>query len=63
MRDSGRIRPRRKIGISAGTSVIDSSDENISASVLVHASGRNIRPSCASSKNTGRNETTIMMSE
>ncbi len=31
--------------------------------VLVHASGRNIRPSCASSRKTGRNETTIISSE
>ena len=49
--------------MSAGTSVMESSEEKISASVLVQASGRNMRPSCASSRNTGRNETTMMMSE
>ena len=33
------------------------------ASVFVQASGRNMRPSCASSRKTGRNETTMMTSE
>ncbi len=61
--DSGRSLPRRQSGISAGTSVMESSEEKMSASVLVQASGRNMRPSCASSRKTGRNETTMMMSE
>src|SRR5216683_1239877 len=55
-RDSGRRRPRMKRTISTGTSVMASKDEKPTASVFVQASGRNIRPSCASSKKTGRNE-------
>ena len=38
-------------------------DEKVIAKVLVSASGRNIRPSCASSRKTGRKETTMMISE
>src|SRR6516225_9803049 len=63
LRDSGRRLPLTNKGMSAGTSVIDNNDEKTKARVFVHASGRNIRPSCASSRKTGRNETTIMMSE
>ena len=33
------------------------------ANVFVNASGRNIRPSCASSRNTGMNETMMIASE
>ena len=61
--DSGRNRPRMKSSISTGTSVMASSDEKPTASVLVQASGRNMRPSWASSRKTGRNETTMMTSE
>jgi hypothetical protein len=43
--------------------VIDSSVAAIIANVLVRASGRNIRPSCASSRNTGVNDTMMMSSE
>jgi len=49
--------------MSAGTRVMESNDENTSASVFVQAKGRNIRPSWASRRNTGRNETTMIMSE
>ena len=49
--------------MSTGTSVIARTEEKPTASVFVQASGRNIRPSCASSKNTGRNETTMITSE
>src|SRR5258708_1319082 len=61
--DSGRSLPRMKRIINGGTSVMASKDENPTARVLVHASGRNIRPSCASSKNTGKKETTMIKSE
>ena len=61
--DSGFNLPRMKISISTGTRVIARTDENPIARVLVQARGRNILPSCASSRNTGRNETTMMMSE
>src|SRR5579864_1479885 len=61
--DSGRSLPLMNITINTGTSVIASSDENPTASVFVQASGRNMRPSWASSKNTGRNETTMIRSE
>ena len=40
-----------------------SRDENPTASVLVQASARNILPSCASSKKTGKNDTTMMSKE
>ncbi len=50
-------------GMSTGTSVIESSEENANADVLVQAKGRNIRPSCASNKNTGRNDTRMIISE
>src|SRR5579859_1814617 len=61
--DSGRSLPLMNITINTGTSVIASSDENPTARVFVHASGRNMRPSWASNKNTGRNETTMIRSE
>ena len=62
-RDSGRSLPLMSMSISIGTSVIARRDEKPTASVLVQASGRNMRPSCASSKKTGRNETTIISNE
>src|SRR5262249_28687269 len=40
-----------------------STEEKPTARVLVQARGRNIRPSCASRRKTGRNDTTIMRSE
>ncbi len=46
--------------ISTGTSVIDSSAAPAIEKVFVKASGLNIRPSCASSVNTGRKETVII---
>src|SRR5262249_38569346 len=52
-----------KYNINAGTTVMASKDENATESVLVHASGRNILPSSASTNNTGRNETAMMSSE
>ena len=52
-----------KMVINTGTSVIDSSDANIIANVLVNASGRNMRPSCASSRNTGTKDTMMIASE
>ncbi len=61
---SGRKRrPRIRRIISTGTIVIARIDEKVMANVLVSARGRNILPSCASSKKTGRNETTMMFSE
>src|SRR5882762_825945 len=62
-RDSGRKRPRIKRTISTGTSVMASKDEKPTANVFVHASGRNILPSCASSRKTGKNDTTMISSE
>ena len=62
-RDSGRNRPRMKRSISTGTSVIANSEEKPTASVFVQARGRNMRPSCASSRKTGRKETTMMTRE
>ena len=56
-------RPRMKTVIRTGTSVIDRTDANTMANVLVNASGRNIRPSCVSSRNTGTNETMMIASE
>ena len=38
-------------------------EEKPTAEVFVQASGRNMRPSCASSRNTGRKETTMMSNE
>src|SRR5258707_14261474 len=61
--DSGLSLPRMNVAIKIGTRVIASNDENATAMVLVHASGRNIRPSWASNRKTGRNETTIMSKE
>src|SRR5262249_13039913 len=58
-----RSLPLMKYSINAGTTVMASKDENATDSVLVHANGRNILPSWASSRNTGRNETAIMSSE
>jgi len=52
-----------KMIISTGTRVIASKEENPTASVFVQASGLNMRPSCASSRKTGRNETTMISRE
>jgi hypothetical protein len=52
-----------KMTIRIGTRVMANKDEKPTARVFVHASGRNILPSCASSRKTGRNETTIMRRE
>src|SRR5258708_14393094 len=49
--------------MSTGTSVIAKTEEKPTASVFVHARGRNMRPSCASNKKTGRKETTMITSE
>src|SRR6266478_1525298 len=62
-RDSGISRPRMNRIMSTGTSVIAKTEEKPTASVFVHANGRNIRPSCASNKKTGRKETTTITSE
>ena len=62
--DSGFSRlPLMKMIISTGTSVMDRRDAAIIANVLVNASGRNIRPSCASSRKTGTNEMTMIARE
>src|SRR5579863_3610380 len=61
--DSGCSFPLIKTTIRTGTNVIARRDEKPTASVFVQASGRNMRPSCASKRKTGRNETTIMMRE
>src|SRR6266481_7262192 len=62
-RDSGVSRPRMNKIMSTGTSVMAKTEEKPTASVFVHARGRNIRPSCAYNKKTGRKETTIITSE
>ena len=62
-RDSGISRPRMNRIMSTGTSVIAKMEEKPTASVFVHANGRNMRPSCASSKKTGRKETTMIANE
>ncbi len=63
LRDSGLSRPRMKSGISSGTRVIARIDEQAIASVFVQASGVKRRPSGPSSRNTGRNETMMMIRE
>src|SRR3989338_1944396 len=57
------ILPRINSSISTGTSVTDSNAAPAIAKVLVKASGANSRPSCASSVNTGRNDTVMISSE
>ena len=49
--------------ISTGTIVTESSVADAMANVLVKASGLNIRPSCASSRNTGRKDRMMIASE
>src|ERR1700674_834134 len=61
--DSGLRWPRMKITIRTGTSVMARIEEKATERVLVHARGRNMRPSCASRRNTGRNDTTITSKE
>src|SRR6266487_2932995 len=61
--DSDRRWPRMNITIRTGTSVMARIEENATERVLVHARGRNMRPSCASNKNTGRNDTRITSNE
>jgi len=51
------------IVIKTGTSVIDRTDAAAMANVFVNASGRNIRPSCASSRKTGMKDTMMIASE
>ena len=46
-----------------GTSVMARTDANPIANVFVNASGRNIRPSCASSRNTGTKDTMMIVRE
>jgi hypothetical protein len=48
------------ISIKIGTKVIAIIEEKPTDNVLVHARGRNIRTSCASRRNTGRKETTMI---
>ena len=52
-----------KITISTGTSVMARMEEKATESVFVQARGRNMRPSWASRRKTGRNETRITRSE
>src|SRR6516165_6392256 len=54
--DSGRSCPRMKISMRTGTRVTARIEENATAKVFVHARGRNIRPSWASSRKTGKKE-------
>jgi len=49
--------------ISAGTSVMARIDEQPTASVLVHARGRNMRLPAPPAEDTGRNDTRMMTSE
>ena len=60
---SDLIRPLRKIGIKAGTSVIDSSATPTRAKVLVYASGWNIFPSRPDRAKTGRNDRIVIRTE
>src|SRR5713101_4662619 len=62
-RDSGISRPRMNRIMSTGTSVIAKMEEKATANVFVHAKGRNMRPSCASNRKTGRKETTMITNE
>ena len=57
LRASGRILPRTKNTISAGTRVMANKAANAIENVLASASGRNSRPSSPSSVNTGRKAT------
>ena len=43
--------------------MIDNAEAHTMMKVLVKASGLNMRPSCASSRNTGTKEMTMMASE
>src|SRR4051812_20769366 len=60
---SDLIRPRRKIGIRAGTSVIARIATPIRANVLVQARGWNILPERPVRAKTGRNERIVMSTE
>src|ERR1700730_9064931 len=62
-RDSGIRRPRMNRIMSTGTSVIAKTEEKATASVFVHARGRNMRPSWTSNKKTEREETTMITRE
>src|SRR6266567_379035 len=61
--DSDLRWPRMNITIRTGTRVMARIDENATERVLVHARGRNMRPSCASNRNTGRKDTRITSNE
>src|SRR5215467_3819628 len=63
LRDSGCSFPLMNRTIRTGTRVIANNDEKDTDNVFVQASGRNILPSWASSRNTGRNDTTMMIKE
>ena len=54
------MRPRKRVGRSAGASVTVRTPALVTTNVLVQASGANIRPSIPPSANTGRNETTMI---
>src|SRR4051794_27526722 len=60
---SDLIRPRRKMGMSAGTSVIARIATPIRAKVFVQASGWNIFPDRPVRAKTGRNERMVMRTE
>ena len=60
---SDLIRPLRKIGIRAGTSVMARTATPIRAKVLVQASGWNIFPSRPVRAKTGRNERMVISTE
>src|ERR1019366_2528766 len=55
--DSDLRWPRMKITIRTGTSVMARIEENATERVLVHARGRNMRPSCASRGPAGKKDT------
>src|SRR4051794_32830027 len=57
------IRPLRKIGIRAGTSVMASTATPTSANVLVQASGWKSFPERPERANTGRNESSVISTE
>src|SRR5437660_4027051 len=58
--DSGCSLPLINMTINTGTRVIASNEENATANVFVQPSGLNMRPSCASSRKTERNDPTMI---
>ena len=58
-----RSRPLMKVGIRAGTSVIERIATPIMAKLLVKAKGWNVLPSCPVKANTGTNDKRMIITE